>query len=69
MYNQLLILILNFGNTNFKTIDIMNTNPVFSLNIPTKLMFGCGEIKNLATEQLPGKKAMIVISAGSSMRK
>lgn len=47
----------------------MNTNPVFCLNIPTKLMFGCGEIKNLATEILPGKKAMIVISAGSSMRK
>lgn len=47
----------------------MNTNPVFSLNIPTKIMFGCGEIKNLATEALPGKKAMIVISAGTSMRK
>ena len=47
----------------------MNTNPVFGLNIPTKLMFGCGELKNLATEQLPGKKAMIVISAGTSMRK
>ena len=47
----------------------MNTNPIFSLNIPTKLFFGCGEIKKLATEQLPGKKAMIVISSGTSMRK
>lgn len=47
----------------------MNTNPVFSLSIPTKIMFGCGEIKNLATETLPGNKAMIVISAGNSMRK
>lgn len=62
-------LIIIFGYTNFKTKNIMNTNPVFSLNIPTKVMFGCGEIRNLATEVLPGKKAMIVISAGSSMRK
>lgn len=47
----------------------MNANPVFSLHIPTKILFGCGEIKKLATEKLPGKKALIVISAGTSMKK
>lgn len=47
----------------------MNSNPIFSLHIPTKILFGCGEIKKLATETLPGKKAMIVISAGTSMKK
>lgn len=47
----------------------MNANPVFSLHIPTRILFGCGEIKKLATEKLPGKKALIVISAGGSMRK
>ena len=47
----------------------MNANPVFSLHIPTRILFGCGEIKKLATEKLPGKKAMIVISSGTSMRK
>ena len=47
----------------------MNSNPIFSVHIPTKILFGCGELKNLASEQLPGKKAMIVISAGTSMRK
>lgn len=47
----------------------MNANPVFSLHIPTKILFGCGEIKKLATETLPGKKAMIVISGGTSMKK
>lgn len=47
----------------------MNTNPVFSLYIPTRIVFGCGEIKRLATEKLPGKKAMIIISSGTSMRK
>lgn len=47
----------------------MNSNPIFSLHIPTKILFGCGEIKKLATENLPGKKAMIVISAGTSMKK
>ena len=35
----------------------MNANPVFSLHIPTRILFGCGEIKKLATEKLPGKKA------------
>ena len=47
----------------------MKANPVFSLNIPTKLFFGCGEIERLSTEKLPGKKALIVISAGTSMKK
>lgn len=47
----------------------MNSNPIFNMHIPTKLVFGCGEIKKLATEKLPGKKAMIVISSGTSMKK
>lgn len=47
----------------------MNSNPIFSLYVPTKILFGCGEIKKLATETLPGKKAMIVISGGTSMKK
>lgn len=48
---------------------MMNNNPSFSFHIPTKIVFGCGEIKKLATEELPGKKAMVVISSGSSMKK
>ena len=40
----------------------MNANPVFSLHIPTKILFGCRELRKLATEKLPGKKALIVIS-------
>ena len=47
----------------------MNANPVFSLHIPTKILFGCGELRKLATEKLPGKKALIVISSGTSMKK
>ena len=47
----------------------MNTNPIFSLHIPTRILFGCGEIKRLASESFSGKKAMIVISSGGSMRK
>lgn len=46
------------------------TNPtVFSQFIPTNLIFGCGSIHKLATAPLPGKKAFIVISSGTSMRK
>lgn len=39
------------------------------MHIPTRILFGCGELKKLATEKMPGKKALIVISSGTSMRK
>lgn len=41
----------------------------FTAYIPTKLIFGVGEIAKLAECTLPGKKALIVISSGTSMRK
>lgn len=41
----------------------------FSQHIPTKLLFGCGTTDQLAEISLPGTKALIVISSGSSMRK
>lgn len=47
----------------------MNAKQTFNLYIPTKLLFGCGELKKLAPEPMPGKKAMIVISGGTSMKK
>ncbi len=47
----------------------MTSNSIFNLYIPTRILFGCGEIKKLATEKMPGKKALIVISSGTSMRK
>ena len=33
----------------------MKANPVFSLYIPTKLVFGCGEIKKLSSEKFRKK--------------
>lgn len=42
---------------------------VFSAYNPTKLIFGAGELEKLSEVTLPGKKALIVISAGTSMRK
>jgi alcohol dehydrogenase len=41
----------------------------FSFCIPTRIVFGAGELKTLSTMPLPGKKALIVISAGTSMKK
>ena len=41
----------------------------FDCYLPTKILFGAGRLDDLATAQLPGKKALIVISAGTSMRK
>ncbi len=37
--------------------------------IPTRLYFGCGSIKKLSQIDMPGTKALIVISAGTSMRR
>jgi alcohol dehydrogenase len=41
----------------------------FDYYIPTKILFGAGKLAQLAEEALPGKKALIVISSGASMRK
>jgi len=41
----------------------------FDYYMPAKLLFGPGKLNELAKEPLPGKKALIVISSGKSMRK
>ncbi len=41
----------------------------FDYLIPTKILFGSGKLSRLATEKLPGKKALIVLSQGQSMKK
>ncbi len=40
----------------------------FNMYIPTRILFGAGELNNLHTQKMPGKKAMIVISSGKSAR-
>ena len=40
----------------------------FTYSIPTKILFGPGSFNDLATAPLPGKKALVVITAGKSMR-
>lgn len=40
----------------------------FQMYIPTRILFGEGELKNLHTQQMPGKKALIVISNGKSTK-
>lgn len=41
----------------------------FNYYIPTQILFGPGKLEELGKTPLPGKKALIVISAGPSMRK
>lgn len=40
----------------------------FNYYIPTKILFGNGQLNNLHKEKMPGKKALIVISSGKSVR-
>ena len=41
----------------------------FQFFMPTKVLFGAGQLRNLHLEQMPGKKALIVTSNGSSTKK
>jgi len=42
----------------------------FNYYMPTRIIFGAGELNKLATTPcLPGKKALVVISSGNSMKK
>ena len=42
----------------------------FSYYMPTRILFGCGKLKELkSTPYLPGKKALVVIGASGAMRK
>lgn len=41
---------------------------MFNYYIPTKILFGRGQLNNLSSQALPGSKALIVISAGKSTR-
>lgn len=41
----------------------------FNYYIPTKMLFGPGKLNELAKITLPGKKALIVITGGTSMKK
>ncbi|MEG6612437.1 iron-containing alcohol dehydrogenase [Pseudoclostridium thermosuccinogenes] len=40
----------------------------FNYYIPTRILFGPGKLEELSKENLPGKKAIIVISSGKSMK-
>ena len=40
----------------------------FNMYVPTRTLFGAGQLNNLHTQKMPGKKAMIVISKGKSAR-
>lgn len=41
----------------------------FNFFMPTKVLFGAGQLKNLHLEQMPGKKALVVTSNGQSTKK
>ena len=40
----------------------------YTRNIPTKVLFGAGKVKKLKEEVMPGKKALLVISNGKSVK-
>lgn len=46
----------------------MESQKTFQFLVPTKILFGCGQLRNLHQYKLPGNKALIVTTAGKSVR-
>jgi len=40
----------------------------YNMYVPTRTLFGAGQLNNVHTQKMPGEKAMIVISNGKSTR-
>ncbi|SFR16585.1 iron-containing alcohol dehydrogenase [Desulfoscipio geothermicus] len=40
----------------------------FNMYVPARVLFGAGQLSNLHVQKMPGKKAMIVISKGKSVK-
>ena len=40
----------------------------FNVYIPTRVLFGAGQLDNLGKQELPGKRAMLAISNGKSTK-
>jgi alcohol dehydrogenase len=43
-------------------------NMGFNMYVPTRILFGPGELNNLNEQKMPGRKAMVVISNGKSIK-
>ena len=41
----------------------------FDCYIPTRVLFGAGKLERLATETMPGKKALICVTEDQLMKK
>lgn len=40
----------------------------FQMYVPTRILFGAGQLNNLNSQKMPGKKALLIISNGKSVR-
>ena len=47
---------------------IMETNCNFNMYVPTRLLFGAGELDRLHEQRMPGRKALIIVSNGRSTK-
>jgi alcohol dehydrogenase len=55
-------------SNNINKQNTMITNPNYQQYIPTRILFGAGQLNNLHAQPMPGKRALIVISNGKSTR-
>ena len=48
--------------------EVLTMNMNFNFNNPTNLIFGSGKLNELGNQKLPGKKALLLISNGKSVK-
>ena len=68
---RILIIISRSETAAANTFQRGNTmaNHTFIFDNPVRVLFGAGQLQNLHNEKLPGKKALIVTSGGTSVKK
>ena len=50
-------------------MEVSKMNMNFNFNNPTNLIFGSGKLNELGKQKMPGKKALLLISSGNSVKK
>jgi len=68
IYSLYICIIRKSDKNNQLTYKEMEANKSFIFFNPTRLYFGVGELNNLNTHVMPGKKALLVISNGKSTK-
>lgn len=61
-------LVYSMKKNQINNSEVLTMNMNFNFNNPTNLIFGSGKLNELGNQKLPGKKALLLISNGKSVK-